>query len=215
MQVREPLPRATSPLLEMATVNKGVETHQLSLMELQPEPRLSPLLTFTKTQTGKASSRAIKSETPSTPPTATPPPRRATREVAAIRGNTISGNNASPSRNKRSRCASISSLSLLAAAQFRAEHWTPDHLKYEESPLSPLCEMANGVLHKKEVLNYIQLIQNPTLGDYWKLSSANEFGRLAQGIGGRVKGTNTVFFIEKSEVPPERFKDATYGTFSA
>ena len=73
--------------------------------------------------------------------------------------------------------------------------------------------MANGVLHEKEVLNYRQLIQHPTLGDDWKLLSANEFGRLDQGIGGRVKGTNTVFFVDKSEVPPERFKDFTYGKF--
>ena len=73
--------------------------------------------------------------------------------------------------------------------------------------------MDNGVLHEKEVLNYRQLIQNPTLGDDWKLSSANEFGGLAQGIGGRVTGTNTVFLIKKSEVPQERFKDITYGKF--
>ena len=73
--------------------------------------------------------------------------------------------------------------------------------------------MANGVLHKKELLNYRQLIQNPTLGNDWMPSSANEFGQLAQVIVGRVKGTNTVFFINKSEVPPERFKDVTYRNF--
>ena len=73
--------------------------------------------------------------------------------------------------------------------------------------------MANGVVHKKEVLNYRQIIQHPTLGNDWNLLSANEFGRLAQGIGGRLKGINTLFFINKSEVPPERFKDVTYGKF--
>ena len=36
---------------------------------------------------------------------------------------------------------------------------------------------------------------------------------MVQGVGGRVKGTNTVFFIDKSEVPQERFRDVTYGKF--
>jgi hypothetical protein len=44
--------------------------------------------------------------------------------------------------------------------------------------------------------------------------SANEFGRLAQGVGERVKGTNTIFFIRKDQVPKDRAKDVTYGSFS-
>ena len=44
--------------------------------------------------------------------------------------------------------------------------------------------------------------------------SANEFGRLAQGLkDGRVKGTNTIFFISKDKVPKDRAKDVTYGSF--
>ncbi len=42
----------------------------------------------------------------------------------------------------------------------------------------------------------------------------NEFGRLAQGVGGQFKGTNTIFFIKKDQVPKERAKDITYGSFS-
>ena len=36
-------------------------------------------------------------------------------------------------------------------------------------------------------------------------------GRLAQGLPGRVDGTNTLDFLAKSEVPSDRFKDVTYG----
>ena len=54
-QGREPPPPATSPLLATATVHKIVEPRQPPPMALQPEPRLSPLLTFAKTRTGKAS----------------------------------------------------------------------------------------------------------------------------------------------------------------
>ena len=45
-------------------------------------------------------------------------------------------------------------------------------------------------------------------------STVNEFGRLAQGVGGPVKGTNTIKFIHKTDVPINRFKDVTYITFA-
>ena len=44
---------------------------------------------------------------------------------------------------------------------------------------------------------------------------ANEFGQLAQGVGGRVIPTNTIFFIRLDQVPIDRRKDVTYyGSFS-
>ncbi|KAG7340278.1 hypothetical protein IV203_023821 [Nitzschia inconspicua] len=44
-------------------------------------------------------------------------------------------------------------------------------------------------------------------GNYWKASNAEEIGRLAQGYK-HIKGTNTIYFIPKSQVP--RHKTATY-----
>ena len=135
------------------------------------------------------------------------------REVAALKGTTVMGNNDSPARNTRSRCASIAALALLAASQATAREWAPrKHLPTQAIEM-PLNELANAVLDGETLLNYRQLIKHPELGDDWKFSSANEFGRLAQGIGGRVKGTNTINFIAKSEVPEDRFKDVTYGKF--
>jgi hypothetical protein len=47
-----------------------------------------------------------------------------------------------------------------------------------------------------EYLNYRQLMRNPKHRPIWSKSSANEFGRLAQGLkDGRVEGTNTITFI--------------------
>ena len=57
------------------------------------------------------------------------------------------------------------------------------------------------------------MIKHPEVGEQWRTSSANEFGRLAQGIGGRVKGTNTINFIPKYLVPEDRIMDVTYGKF--
>ncbi len=65
-----------------------------------------------------------------------------------------------------------------------------------------------------EYLNYRQLIRDPKHQQIWNTSAANECGWLAQGVGGRVKVTNTIFFIPKDKVPKDRMKDVTYGSFS-
>ncbi len=45
-------------------------------------------------------------------------------------------------------------------------------------------------------LNYRQLMRHPKYKGIWSKSSANEFGRLANGLkDGRVKPTNTICFI--------------------
>jgi len=38
-----------------------------------------------------------------------------------------------------------------------------------------------------KLLNYRQLMRSTKHRETWSLSSANEFGRLANGIGGRIK----------------------------
>jgi len=57
-----------------------------------------------------------------------------------------------------------------------------------------------------------QLMRSTKYREAWSLSSANKFGRLANGIGGRIKNpTNTIEFIFQHTVPTERMKNATYG----
>ena len=57
-------------------------------------------------------------------------------------------------------------------------------------------------------------MRDPKYKGTWQQSAANEFGRLAQGVGGRYKGKNTIFFIHKNQVPHDRMKDVTYRSFS-
>ena len=64
-----------------------------------------------------------------------------------------------------------------------------------------------------QLLKYRQLLRHPKFKETWSISAANEFGRLAQGIKGRVKATDTIKFIKKSEIPPDRLKDVTYLKF--
>jgi hypothetical protein len=75
---------------------------------------------------------------------------------------------------------------------------------------------ANKLLHQcfcitGQLMEYRQLISDPTTRGAWQLSAANEFGRLAQGVGGRVKGTDTIHFIPHHEMPTDR--QATYPRF--
>ena len=52
----------------------------------------------------------------------------------------------------------------------------------------PVMDKQSG-----RILNYRQLLCNPSYRGEWSLSSANEFGRLANGVGGRIKNpTNTI-----------------------
>jgi hypothetical protein len=61
-----------------------------------------------------------------------------------------------------------------------------------------------------DTMEYRHLIKNPQTSAKWTKSFANELGRLANGIGTRMKtGTNTIKFIERHHVPSDR--TVTYG----
>ena len=65
-----------------------------------------------------------------------------------------------------------------------------------------------------KILNYRQLMRNPKYKNNQNTSSANESGRLKNGVCGRIKNpTNTIEFIRRNYIPQNRRKDATYGKF--
>jgi hypothetical protein len=65
-----------------------------------------------------------------------------------------------------------------------------------------------------KLLNYRQFMRSTKYRQAWSLSLANKFGRLANGIGGRIKNpTNTIEFIFQHDVPTKRKKYVTYGQF--
>jgi hypothetical protein len=63
------------------------------------------------------------------------------------------------------------------------------------------------------MLEYCQKLHDPKHKAIWSKAGVNEFGRLAQGVGGRIDGTNTIFFVYKHEIPQDRLKDVTYIKF--
>ncbi len=78
-----------------------------------------------------------------------------------------------------------------------------------------VSEMAQAIFDEDsgQVLKYRKLLTHPKYKEVWSHSSANEIGQLAQGIGTRIKGTNTIFFVTHQDVPVKRRKDITYGKF--
>ena len=84
----------------------------------------------------------------------------------------------------------------------------------DDNPL-PTGEHANEIFDAEtgKLLKYCKLISHPKYREAWMNSSANKFGQLAQGVGNRIKGTDTIFFIHKHQIPPDRWKDVTYAQF--
>ena len=74
-------------------------------------------------------------------------------------------------------------------------------------------EVLAAVLNEEtdKIMEYRHLIGNPKYRDLWQSSYGDEIGRLAQGMPGRVKGTDMIFFIKKKDAPAHRWRDIMYG----
>eukprot|EP00957_Ditylum_brightwellii_P049896 3782513-Ditylum_brightwellii.AAC.1 len=84
---------------------------------------------------------------------------------------------------------------------------------YAASQIAAQEFLAQAVMDEemRQALEYRHLLQSKHR-EVWQTSCTNEFGRLAQGVGSRIKtGTNTIFFINKEEMPADR--KATYACF--
>jgi hypothetical protein len=73
--------------------------------------------------------------------------------------------------------------------------------------------MANDVINQDTgtSLEYFQLIQYRAIFPVWNKATENECGSLAQGAGGCLEGSSTIFFIPCHAVP--KGKVVTYGRF--
>ena len=54
-------------------------------------------------------------------------------------------------------------------------------------------------------------MKNTKYRQLYATSYRKELGRLAQGMPGNAEGTNTIYFIDKTDTPAEKWKDVTYG----
>ncbi|EED95555.1 predicted protein [Thalassiosira pseudonana CCMP1335] len=130
-----------------------------------------------------------------------------------------------PAANTRSRTKALANQQAPPAARTRAA--TARHrptrlppIPRQNKGLSRLAkhvyELENDISQALEVmdaktgnmLSYRQLMNHQDYRGEWSLSSANEFGRLANGVGNRIKKpSNTIRFIRYQDLPPDRRKD--------
>eukprot|EP00804_Cyclotella_cryptica_P021373 CCRYP_016768-RA/>CCRYP_016768-RA protein AED:0.31 eAED:0.20 QI:0/0/0/0.66/1/0.66/3/0/521 len=118
-----------------------------------------------------------------------------------------------PALNTRSRTRSITHETML---HFLATHHiglTAARATQQRYP----PDMLHAVLNDEtgELMEYRHLIANPKYRDTWQNAYGKELGRLAQGLPGIVKGTDTIAFIQRSHVPQDQWKDVTYGRIVA
>jgi hypothetical protein len=101
---------------------------------------------------------------------------------------------------------------ILSAVEMSFQRLNPAQLAQRQFPLQVLCEIAGAVMDDKtgELMEYKQLMKHAKYKQTWGRAFGNEIGRLAQGIPGRVKGTNTFFFIKQNQIPTDCIKDVTY-----
>jgi hypothetical protein len=72
--------------------------------------------------------------------------------------------------------------------------------------LNAVLDMDTGKLMEMKLL-----LVNPKYKEVWGKLYTTDLGYLAQGIPGVSKGTDTIVFIRRDEVPIDRIKDITYG----
>jgi hypothetical protein len=122
-------------------------------------------------------SQPSPSNQPKPPPLPSPRHRYPTRQHSAAAATLLTSQQAFPS--------------LIPEATVKEMIEAPPELQ------CPLLPMANAVINPVtgSSMDYRELITNAQMKNTWLRSSANEFGRLAQGVGQRIKGTGTIFFI--------------------
>ena len=101
---------------------------------------------------------------------------------------------------------------LLAAVEILNNCPMAHQASRRKYPLAFLCDFTGSVLDTEtgEFLEYRHLIEHPKFKDDWGYSFGNEVGRLAQGMPGRNDGTNTIFFIDKSQILADKWKYVTH-----
>ncbi|KAL9178273.1 hypothetical protein ACHAXT_001701 [Thalassiosira profunda] len=225
MAAARPLPRVAPNLPNFSPSNSGPGSYSLAY-PTGPPPTAPPRKPTTAPPRSPATTPPPP---PATPPT-TPPAmntRARSRQAANLQR--------PPAYNTRSRSKAMPPISLptqrpaappapkragrrsarIAQASGRAMSAQDVKMGRALATIERRLGRAFAVMDKKtgKMLNYRQLLRDPDLRPTWSRSSADEFGRLAQGIGGRIKGSDTIRFIRRSDVPKDRRKDITYGQF--
>ena len=110
-----------------------------------------------------------------------------------------------PVHNTRSRTVrTLTQEAMLSSIEITGVNLQAQTLASRKYPR----HMLNAVLNEEtgELMEYRHLLVHPKYRAIYKPAYGKELGRLAQGIPGVVKGTNTLQFIHNDEIPADRWK---------
>ena len=97
---------------------------------------------------------------------------------------------------------------MLSCCEIRQTSLSARALTTQRFPKEVLAAVLNE--ETGELMKYHHLVGNPEYYKTWQKSYGDKVGRLDQGMPGRVEGTGTLFFIRKTDVPNQRWRDITY-----
>jgi hypothetical protein len=197
-------PRMSSRL----TPSRTIQTNARS-------PRVAPPVTPTRLEFGNSPITPRRGQveqsqhSPRLPPPSDPPPPRRAKRAPPVQYEDA------PSRNTRSRTQlrTLTQETLLSCVHIHnfvsGKPFTAAQAAQRRFP----PEILNAVLDAETgaLMEMRHLLVNPKYKELWGKSYTTELGRLAQGIPGKSKGTNTIVFIKRDDVPIDRRRDVTYG----
>jgi hypothetical protein len=183
--------------LDMKELERLAEIFNKAAMEMADKDAKAPRVPSPRVSTNQKESERLHPPTPRVDEPSTQP-RYATRSQKQLRG--------SPTVD-----------TMLTMMELSNQPITPQRLASRQFPLQFLHEVAGAVMDVEtgDMLEYRHLLKNPKYRETWSKALGKEIGRLAQGQKGIVEGTDALFFIPKSEVPPERLRDITYARICA
>ena len=133
--------------------------------------------------------------------------------------NTTSPENNTRSRTQKAETPSASRTRTRTRVTMMENNKKKGQASRVETTISQLKNDAHQELapmdtDNSKLLNYRQLMRNSKYKNSWSTSSTNEFRRLENGVGGRIKNpTNTITFIRKNGIPQNCRKEVTHGKF--
>jgi hypothetical protein len=217
------VPRVQTPSSVPATHTNDNKRITHSMLAQPSVPRVLSNITPTNTITESAKQERIRKQRVvrlrnAATPTSTSPRVRTRAQVATAAARVTPPSMSTRSRVQQSNVPPPSRRPGFAAAVMRQQRHQRGMVRLSRriTCLENKVNQAMAVMDADtgKLLNYRQLMRSTKYREAWSLSSANKFGRLANGIGGRIiNPTNTIEFIFQHEVPTERMKDVTYGQF--
>eukprot|EP00804_Cyclotella_cryptica_P019044 CCRYP_014460-RA/>CCRYP_014460-RA protein AED:0.28 eAED:0.28 QI:0/0/0/1/1/1/3/0/673 len=195
---------STSPIPTTSHISDGVP--RVSTISNPPSlPRVLPTYDTASSRVTRSMTNQLKQ--PPTAPVVIPTPHPTSNPKRHKLTKSAAVPDSAPARNTHSHTTAKAKLLDAPATNTRA--------KCISRIPKPVPILSTGMKRvNKEVHRALAVMdQDTAYHNNWTKSSANKFGCLANSVGGRVKGTNTIRFIRKRDIPKDRLKDVTYGQF--